>query len=293
MMKIRVTNVTDLTSRQARCFDLHEDFGLATLVEKNGRTTLYLNNQECRSWRQADHPNFWDVRWLEPNKVIAWVDDGFEAVIISTESWRKLAIGPPDDLFVSKSYIFVGYHIPTQESTDAESPHFMGEPIVAFTQDGDYVTGISKFVLKATQPSIEELSAAYILNECLIFIAHRDQLIFRFDPARMELSYFPAACPVTFSIVNAKVFAGDDKQAYAIFDNRVLLSDHPERPAFEFAIFDLVAKTGSKVDFASIEEALVASGFNMKEIKFQPNSIGRIIVSDTTKAGLLEVSDFL
>jgi hypothetical protein len=83
------------------------------------------------------------------------------------------------------------------------------------------------------------------------------------------------------------------EQAYAIFDNRALLFNYPDLPAFEFAIFDLVAKTGSKADFAPIEEAFVAAGFKMSEIKFQPNSIGRIIVSDTTKAGLLEISDFL
>jgi hypothetical protein len=169
----------------------------------------------------------------------------------------------------------------------------MGEPVVAFTQDGDYVTAISKFVSKATQPSIEELSAAYILNDCLIFIAYRDEMIFRFDPARMELEYFPVIFLEPFSILRANVFAGDDKQAYAIFDNRALLFNYPDRPAFEFATFDLIAKFGSKADFAPIEDVLVAAGFKMSEIKFQPNSIGRIIVSDTTKAGLLEIADFL
>jgi hypothetical protein len=289
MMKIQVTNVTDLTSHQARCFDLHEDFGLVTLVSRDGRTTLYLNDQECRSWGQADHPNFWDIRWLEPNKVIAWLDEDLEAVVISAESWRKLKLGGPDNVFLSKSYIFAGNHLDTRGSRGS----YIGEAVAAFTHDGDYVAGAWQFLLKATQPDIYELTAGYIFNDSLIFIAYSENLIFRFDPARMELEYFPVTFPEPFSIVNADVFAGDDKQAYAIFDNRALLSDHPEWPAFEFATLDLVSKTGSKVDFTPIEDVLVASGFNMKEIKFQPNSIGRIIVTDGNKAGLLEISDFL
>jgi hypothetical protein len=133
---------------------------------------------------------------------------------------------------------------------------------VAFTHSGDYVAGARQFLLKATQPTIDELSAGYIIDDSIIFIAYNEQMIFRFDPARMELDYFSVTFPEPFSIVNAEVFAGDDKQAYAIFDNRVHLSYDPNRPAFELATFE-------------------------------PNSIGQTIVSDTTKAGLLEISDFL
>jgi hypothetical protein len=46
----------------------------------------------------------------------------------------------------------------------------------------------------------------------------------------------------------------------------------------------------SKQDFALIETELMASGFEISEIKFQPNSAGRIIVSDSKKAALLEFS---
>ncbi|MGH6822482.1 MAG: hypothetical protein ACRECP_11820 [Methylocella sp.] len=57
---------------------------------------------------------------------------------------------------------------------------------------------------------------------------------------------------------------------------------------FEFAVFDLEWETSAKQDFAPIEAALTAAGFAMSEIKFRPNSTGKIIVGDTKQAALLE-----
>jgi hypothetical protein len=51
-----------------------------------------------------------------------------------------------------------------------------------------------------------------------------------------------------------------------------------------------VSETSSKHEFAPVEAALTAAGFEMSEIKFQPNATGRIIVSDSKKAALLEFS---
>jgi hypothetical protein len=44
-------------------------------------------------------------------------------------------------------------------------------------------------------------------------------------------------------------------------------------------------------DFAPVENALIAAGFAMSEIKLQPSSTGKIIVSDNGKAAFLEFSD--
>jgi hypothetical protein len=116
-------------------------------------------------------------------------------------------------------------------------------------------------------------------------------MIFLFDPARMELDYFPVTSLDSFSFVTTRVLAGDDKWAFAIADNRRLLLNYPDLLPFECATFDLVAKTGYKADFVPIEDALKAAGFNMSEIQFRPNSIGRIIATDWHQAALLEISD--
>jgi hypothetical protein len=92
-------------------------------------------------------------------------------------------------------------------------------------------------------------------------------------------------------MVGIRVLTGDDKTAYAIFDNRRLLSHDPDLPPFELAVFDLASETSAKQGFAPVEAALSTAGFAMNEIKFQPNSTGRIIVSDSKKAALLEFCD--
>ncbi len=84
---------------------------------------------------------------------------------------------------------------------------------------------------------------------------------------------------------------GDAKKAYAIYDHRRLIQHYRELPLFRLAIFDLVSNTSSKQDFAPVGAALTAAGFEMSEIKFQPNSTGRIIVADGKKAALLEFCD--
>ncbi|MGH6853693.1 MAG: hypothetical protein ACREDJ_10975, partial [Methylocella sp.] len=94
--------------------------------------------------------------------------------------------------------------------------------------------------------------------------------------------------PFEFSMVGIRVLAGVAKTAYAIFDNRGLLGHDPDLPPFELAVFDLAAETAAKRNFAPVEKALTSAGFAMSEIKFQPNSTGRIIVSDGKKAALLE-----
>ena len=54
---------------------------------------------------------------------------------------------------------------------------------------------------------------------------------------------------------------------------------------------DLVAETAWMQGFAPVENALIAAGFAMSEIKLQPSSTGKIIVSNNGKAAFLEFSD--
>jgi hypothetical protein len=57
------------------------------------------------------------------------------------------------------------------------------------------------------------------------------------------------------------------------------------------AVFDLVAETSVKQDFAPVEKELITAGFKMDTLKFQPSSTGKIIVNDGQKAAFLELSD--
>jgi len=86
---------------------------------------------------------------------------------------------------------------------------------------------------------------------------------------------------VPFETTLIDVLSGDDKHAVAILNYSA---------PFELAIFDLVSETSAVSDFAPVEMALTAAGFEMSEIKFQSSSTGKIIVSDGKKAALLEFS---
>jgi hypothetical protein len=94
--------------------------------------------------------------------------------------------------------------------------------------------------------------------------------------------------PGPFSFGSIAVLSGDEKKAYGIFDHRYIKGHYPELPLFELAVFDLMAETSWGEDFAPVESALIAAGFSMSEIKLQPSSTGKIIVSDGKKAALLE-----
>ncbi len=131
-----------------------------------------------------------------------------------------------------------------------------------------------------------ELEAGYVFDDKFAFIAYACELFWVLDFPKRSWRKFP----VPVSLWSADVLTGDDKAAYAIFDHRTLLSAYPDRPPFELAVFDLVAETAWMQDFAPVENALIASGFEMSDIKLQPNATGRIIVSDGRKAALLEFS---
>ncbi len=132
----------------------------------------------------------------------------------------------------------------------------------------------------------EQLTAGYTFKDKFSFVAWDSPFFWILNVSERSWRKFP----VPVAVWSADVLTGDDKTAYAIFDHRSLLRVYPDRPPFELAVFDLVAETAWMQDFAPEESALVAAGFSMSEIKFQPNSTGRIIVSDGNKAALLEFS---
>lgn len=264
---------------------------MTALVEERGQTILYFNGQPIRSWKQSDYPNFHCIKWYGSNQIVAWRDEEFEAVLISAEAWQRLSLGPIDHLYLSQHYIFCGYDIDTAQSGHPDGPCYIGDYVAAFTRTGDYFVGARQFLWKASDPIITYLSGGYVFEDRFNFIS--DEMIFRFDPSLMKLDYFKARFSEPFSISGAKIFAGNEGKAYAIHDNRLLKTHHPDRPDFEFATFDLAAQTGSKADFAVVENALVAAGFDIAEVKFQQNSVGKTIVSDSKKAALLEISDYL
>ena len=188
-----------------------------------------------------------------------------------------------DKLFVSNSYIYVSHD---EESLYRSRPEELESNIISvFSRDGAFELGVGELMDKDRDSwQFDELEAGYIFDNKFAFIAYASELFWVLDVSKRSWRKFRA--PV--SLWRASVLSGDAEKAYGIFDNR--WDRNHALPPFELAFFDLVAATAWMQDFAPIENALVAAGFSMSEIKFQPNSTGGIIVSDGKMAAFLEFS---
>jgi hypothetical protein len=282
-MQIKLTNITGIASPKVEHFDLHEEFGVACLVEAGEKVTLSFNQFACRSWLKQDHPHIVNIKWFNFNSAILYYD-GIGAAIVSMEGWNNIRLGAVDKLFVSNSYIFVSYD---EESLYGSRPNDLENNIISvFLRDGTFELGIGELMDKDRDSwQFNDLEAGYIFDDKFAFIAYASKLFWVLDVSKRSWRKFPA--PV--ALWRTDVLSGDAEKAHGVFDNR--WDRNHARPPFELAVFELVAETAWMQDFAPVENALIAAGFSMSEIKFQPSSTGKIIVSDGKNAALLEFSD--
>ncbi|HEY4846947.1 MAG TPA: hypothetical protein VIH87_03920 [Methylocella sp.] len=282
-MQIKLKNITGIASPKVEHFDLHEDFGVAYLVEAGERVTLTLNQIACRSWLKQEHPHIVNIKWFDFNSVILYYD-GIGAAIVSVANWHNIRLGVVYKLFVSNSYIFVSHD---EESLYRSRPDELESNIISvFVRDGTFELGIRDLMDKDRDSwEFSELEAGYIFDNKFAFIAYASELFWVLDVSKRSWKKFP----VPVALWSADVLSGDAEKAYGIFDNR--WNHNHDRPPFELAVFDLVAETAWMQEFAPVGSALIAAGFSLSEIKFQPSSTGKIIVSDGKKAALLECRD--
>jgi hypothetical protein len=285
-MKVTLKSLTEIASRHVKCFDLHEELGLAYLVEDAGTTTLYLNDQACRSWLKADYPYLEHIRWFDPDTIIGWFRDEWEAVVISGKVWKKLTIGSPHRLFLSNNYIFVSYY---EEGVRSPSDLlYLHHVVCAFTREGTFELGLEDLMTaNRFRDFFIEIEAGYVFGGRLDYVTCNPDCLWLLNAPEKNLRRIP----IPFSAVGLHVITGDGRRAYAIYDNHPLLYAYPDLVPFEFAVLDLDSETASKQDFAVIEDALKEAGFEMSALKFQSNSTGKIIATDGLKAALLEFSE--
>lgn len=275
MVRVQLKSFIEFQHPDVKVFDLHEELGLACLVDDGESATVYLNELRCRSWRREDHPFVYAIRWFSEHQVIAWLVE-YRAAVISTDSWDLLSIGRPEKILLSNNRIFAGYG---DEFTTRAIPGEVEINVVAvFSRDGQPEFGLDEIFCNAKyKGTIVELNAGYTFGERLIFNAYSADYLWALDAPSKSCKKFP----IPFETTLIDVLSGDDKQAVAIMGYHA---------PFELAVFDLVSETSSKQDFAPVDAALTDAGFVMSEIKFQPNSTGKIIVRDRNKAAPLEFS---
>ncbi len=284
-MKVTTSHLTELKIPHLEAFDLDPKLGLACLSADGDNVAVFLNNRLLRSWRDSSRPKFFKIKWFGHEQVVV-CGPGYSTAIVSATNWRELEKSRPDLFVLSGNYIFIGYGEEDSGSALINDPARHGVSIRS--RDGRFELGFEEFFSKDREANFLQAEAAYSVGDHFVFIIYPSDRLWIFNtPARTYRSI-----PAPFSLVCIHVVSGDDKNAYAIFDNRHLIKLGYEReaPPFELAVFDLVAGTAVKQSFAPVEAALAAAGFDPNEIKLQLNARGRIIVSDEKKAALLEFS---
>jgi hypothetical protein len=283
-MQIQLKNLTTFDAFRVKYFDMHEEFGFASIVEIGEVVALDLNGVVIRSWPKGAQPEIWWIKWFDADHVVLDLH-GPGIAIVSAERWERLELGYLNELYLSPKFMLATYG--DEQFYGSRPGEFESNIISVFLHNGAFEFGVREVMDKDRDSwKFEQLSAGYTFKDKFSFVAWDSPLLWILNVS--ERSW--RKVPVPFSFGSIAVLSGDDEKAYGIFDHRVLKSLYPELPPFELAIFDLVSEPSSKQDFAPVEEALTAAGFAMSEIKFQPNSTGRIIVSDSKKAALLEFS---
>ncbi|MGB6176021.1 MAG: hypothetical protein WBF43_06725 [Methylocella sp.] len=284
-MQVQLKNLTTFDGYRVKYFDLHEEFGFASIVEMDGSVALNLNGAVIRSWPKGDQPEIWLIKWFDADQVVLDLH-GPQVAIVSAESLERHHLGYLSELYLSTKFMVATY---SEEAFYSSRPNEVeGNIISIFLRDGTFELGIRELMDKDRDSwKFEEVTAGYTFKEEFKFIAWDSPFLWTLNVSERSWK----KVPFPLKIVGLEGLTGDDKTAYAIFDHRRLLSHYPDSPPFEFAVIDLLSETSFKQDFAAIETELLASGFEMSEIKFQPSSTGKIIVSDGKKAALLEFYD--
>ncbi|MGP0060365.1 MAG: hypothetical protein ACLPID_13865 [Beijerinckiaceae bacterium] len=284
-MDIKLAHCTDIASRHAKLFDLHADYGLAYLVEEDDRQDLFVNDELWCAWRKQFDVRSMLLKWLDRNRVILYLGNRTTS-IISSESQVEFNFGPAEKIYVSQSHIFVGFgdeDIFGPSSVDA--PEYFG--LCVFSHDGIFEFGLRTYLeVYRCDDWPAQIYAAYTYEDRLIFQAMVEDRLHILDVAKPHMHN----ALISYHLSPRSVMCGNDRRAFAISDFRLSSGSYPKDPPVELATIDLVTETVTKRDFAPFEAELINAGFDMKKFAFQPNSTGRIIVTDGAQAALLEIS---
>jgi hypothetical protein len=282
-MRISVSPSTLLNIPKLEAFDLDPVYGLAVLTLNGDEIAVYLNGKLLSAWRHGKDWKAFQVKWIEANSVA--IAAACSILIVSAAGREELEPSWPYTFATSHNYIFIGYGEEAVNGTPPWEPESNGASI--YSRRGTREISFRYLFERDRNANFTEVEACYSFDDTFVFVADDSDKVWLVNAS--DHTYRSITTP--FSLVSIHVMSGDDKTAYAIFDNRIHIRHGAEKPPFELAVFDLVAETAVKSSFAPVEAALIAAGFELGEITLQPNARGRIIVSDAKKAALLEFCD--
>jgi len=84
-MQVQLKNLTTFDGYRVKYFDLHSEFGFASIVEMDETVALDLNGSVIRSWPKDDQPEIWWIKWFDADHVVLDLH-GPEVAIVPAES---------------------------------------------------------------------------------------------------------------------------------------------------------------------------------------------------------------
>jgi hypothetical protein len=174
-MQVHLKNLTTLDGYRVKYFDLHEEFGFASIVEMGDTVALNLNGAVIRSWPKGDQPEIWWIKWFDADHVVLDLHDS-QVAIVSAEGWERHHLGYLDELYLSQKYMFATYGI-----------------ISIFLLDGTFELGIRELMDKDRDAwKFDEVEAAIFSTTNFAFIAYASELFWILDVSKRSWRKFPA-----------------------------------------------------------------------------------------------------
>ncbi len=63
-MQVHLKNLTTFDASRVKYFDLHEEFGFTSIVEREETVALDLNGAVIRSWPKGDQSEIWWIKMV-------------------------------------------------------------------------------------------------------------------------------------------------------------------------------------------------------------------------------------
>lgn len=88
VMQVQLKNLTTFDGDRVKYFDLHEEFGFASIVERDETVTLDLDGAVIRSWPKGDRPEIWWIKWFDVDHIILDLH-GPQVAIVSADRLQR------------------------------------------------------------------------------------------------------------------------------------------------------------------------------------------------------------
>ncbi|MGA7384056.1 MAG: hypothetical protein WBW81_04995 [Methylocella sp.] len=204
-MEVQLKNLTKFDASRVKYFDLHEEFGFASIVEMDETVALDLNGAVTRSWPKGGQPEIWWLKCFDADHVVLDLH-GPEVAMVSAESWERHNLGYLNELYLSPKFMLATYG--DEQFYGSRPGELESNVISVFLRDGTFEFGIREIMDKDRDSwEFEQLTAGYTFKDTFRFIAWDSPMLWILNVS--ERSWKKVLGPFSFGSI--AVLSGDDE----------------------------------------------------------------------------------